>query len=88
MLVVETIRKIWLSVHRDDKSIRQTSKDLGLSRNTVRKAVRSDQTAFHYRRRSQSQPVLGAFVERLEQFLREDEKLPQRARRTAIVLFE
>ena len=28
MLTVETIRKIRLSVHRDGKSIRQTSKDL------------------------------------------------------------
>jgi transposase len=88
MLVLETIRKIRLSIRRDGKSIRQTSKDLGLSRNTIRKAVRSDQTAFHYQRRSQPRPVLGAFVERLEQALQEDEKRPKRERRTAMVLFE
>ena len=47
MLIVETIRKIRLSIHRDGKSIRKTAKELRVSRNTVRKAVRSEQTAFH-----------------------------------------
>jgi Mor family transcriptional regulator len=50
MLIVETIRKIRLSVQRDGRSIRDTAKKLGISRNTVRKAVRSQQTAFHYQR--------------------------------------
>ena len=88
MLIVETIRKIRLSVHRDGHSIRHTAKELGVSRNTVRKAVRSQQTAFTYRRSSQPRPVLGAFVERLEKALAEDGKLAKRQRRTGIVLFE
>lgn len=88
MLIVETIRKIRLSVQRDGRSIRDTAKKLGISRNTVRKAVRSQQTAFHYQRASQPRPVLGAFVERLERALAEDGKLPKRQRRTAVVLFE
>jgi Mor family transcriptional regulator len=50
MLIVETIRKIRLSVQRDGRSIRDTAKKLGISRNTVRKVVRSQQTAFHYQR--------------------------------------
>jgi transposase len=54
MLIVEIIRKIRLSIHRDGKSIRQTAKELRISRNTVRKVVRSEQTAFCYRRSSQS----------------------------------
>ena len=88
MLIVETIRKIRLSIHRGGKSIRQTAKELRISRNTVRKAVRSQQTAFTYRRSSQPRPVLGAFVEGLEQALAEDQKLAKRQRRTGIVLFE
>ena len=88
MLIVETIRKIRLSIHRDGKSIRQTAKELRISRNTVRKAVRSQQTAFTYRRSLQPLPALGAFVERLEKALAEDKKLAKRQRRTAIVLFE
>jgi hypothetical protein len=35
MLTVETIRKIRLSIHRDGKSIRQTAKELRVSRNTA-----------------------------------------------------
>ena len=84
MLIVETIRKIRLAIHRDGKSIRKTAKELRVSRNTVRKAVRSQQTAFTYRRSSQPRPVLGAFVERLEKALAEDKKLAKRQRRTGI----
>ena len=88
MLTVETIRKIRLSILRDGKSIRQTAKELRVSRNTVRKAVRSQQTAFTYRRSCQPRPAVGAFVDRLETALAEDQKLAKRQRRTAIVLFE
>jgi transposase len=62
MLVVETIRKIRLLIQRDGNSIRNTAKELGISRNTVRKALRTQQTAFSYRRRSQPRPVLRAFA--------------------------
>ena len=85
---METIRKIRLSVHRDGKSIRETAKDLRLARNTVRKAVRSEQTGFEYRRQVQPRPKLGPFVEALEQRLAEDDKLPKTRRRTAQVLYE
>ena len=87
MLIVETIRKIRLLIQRDGDSIRHTAEELGISRNTVRKAIRSQQTAFSYHRKSQPRPVLGAFVERLEKELAEDWKLAKRQRRTAIVLF-
>jgi Mor family transcriptional regulator len=52
MLIVETIRKNRLAIHRNGKSIRKTAKELRVSRNTVRKVVRSEQTAFTYRRSS------------------------------------
>ena len=78
MLIGETIRKIRLLIQRDGNSIR----------NTGRKALRSGQTVFHYSRKSQPRPVLGAFVERLEKALAVDWKLAKRQRRTAIVLFE
>jgi transposase len=85
---VETIRKIRLSVHRDGKSIRETAKDLRLARDTVRKAVRSEQTGFEYKRQVQPRPKLGPFVEALDGRLAEDQKLPKRRRRTAQVLYE
>ena len=57
MLTVETIRKIRLAVERDGKSLHQTARDLRVSRNTVRKVIRNEQTAFEYRRRVQPMPV-------------------------------
>jgi hypothetical protein len=45
MLIVETIRKIRLAIHRDGKSIRKTAKELRVSRNTVRKVVRCQPTS-------------------------------------------
>ena len=88
MLTVETIRKIRLSVHRDGKSIRQTAKDLRLSRNTVRKAIRTGETAFHYERRVQPVAKLGPYVDILDRWLEEEQKPPKRQRRTAQMLFE
>ena len=88
MLTVETIRKIRLYVHRDGKSIRQTAKDLHLSRNTVRKAIRSGGTSFEYERSNQPRPKLGPFIKKLEGYLEEDEHLPKKLRRTAQILFE
>jgi transposase len=88
MLTVETIRKIRLSVYRDGKSIRQTARDLHLSRNTVRKTIRSEETVFHYERSNQPRPKLDPFVQGLERRLEEDKRLAPRYRRTAQVLFE
>ena len=50
MLTVETIRKIRLAARDGKKSIRQITKDFNVSRNTVRKVLRSDQTHFEYHR--------------------------------------
>ena len=88
MLIVETIRKIRLSVHRDGKSLRKTAEDLNLSRNTVRKVIRSEETAFTYTRKKQPMPKLGEFVDELAGKLERDKKLPKRQRRTAQKLFQ
>ena len=85
---METIRKVRLAIHRDGKSIRKTAKDLHLSRNTVRKVIRSDQTAFEYRRRVQPHPRLGDHINLLEEQLDGDQKLPKKQRRTAQMLYE
>jgi transposase len=88
MLTVETIRKIRLARHREGKSIREIAKELNLSKNTVKKALRSKATEFCYRRKNQPRPKLGAFVEILEKKLKEDEVHPVKLRRTAQILFE
>jgi transposase len=88
MLIVETIRKIRLAYHRDRKPIRQIAREFHLSKNTVKKVIRSGATEFEYERSIQPRPKLGPFEERLAQFLSEDKDRPSRERRSAQFLFE
>jgi len=85
MLTVETIRKIRLA-SRDGKSIRQIAKHMNLSRNTVRKVLRSDKTAFEYERKQTHRPILGDYIQTLEQWLEAEQDQPRR--RSAQLLYE
>ena len=88
MLCVETIGKIRRRRLVEGESISAIARDLGLSRNTVKKALRSESGEFEYRRRRQPRPKLGAFVGTLETWLEAEEKLPLRERRTAQRIYE
>ena len=50
MLVVETIGRIRREHFVQGKSIREIARDLNLSRHTVRKVLRSEETSFSYER--------------------------------------
>jgi transposase len=69
------------------ESISSIARDLKLSRPTVRKHCRT-QSEPVYRRRKQPTPMLGAFQETLENWLRTERLLPKAQRRTARRLFE
>jgi predicted transcriptional regulator len=56
MLVVETIGRIRREHFIHGKSIKEIARDLRLSRNTVRKVLRSDETSFSYERQVQPRP--------------------------------
>src|SRR5665648_571849 len=88
MLNVENIRKVRQAHFRDGKGIREISRDLNLSRNTVRNIIRSGITDQKYERSAQPHPKLGAFIERLSELLQEDGEKPIRHRRSAQLLFE
>jgi transposase len=88
VLCVETIGKIRRRRLVQGESISAIARDLGLSRNTVKKALRSEEGAFEYRRRRQPRPKLGAFIETLTKWLEVEEKLPARERRTAQRIYE
>lgn len=88
MLIMETIRKIRLMYYREKKAIREISRALQLSRNTVRKALRSDATMFRYERQNQIYPKLGEYQTLLTTALEEDGGKPFRERRTMQVHFE
>lgn len=88
MLCVETIGKIRRRRLVQGESISAIARDLGLSRNTVKRALRSTEDGFEYRRRSQPRPKLGPFLEKLESWLEAEEKLPAREQRTAQRMYE
>jgi transposase len=69
------------------ESISSIARDLKLSRPTVRKHCRT-RCEPSYRRREQPTPMLGAFQETLETWLRTERLLPKAQRRTARRLFE
>ena len=69
MLVVETIAKIRREHFAQGKGARTIARELGLSRNTVRKVLRSGATSFDYERSEQPHRKLGLFIKRLEAML-------------------
>lgn len=88
MLVVETIGKVRRDHFVHGKTIKEIARARGLSRNTVRKVLRSGQTAFGYERTSQPMPKLGKYVNALETMLRENKVVPRRERLTLMRMFE
>ena len=69
MVSVETIGKIRRAWHVHGRSIRSIAKSTGVSRNTVRKVLRSDGSAPKYRRSEQPHAKLGDFIPELERKL-------------------
>ena len=88
MLVVETIGRIRREHFAQGKSIKEIARDLRMSRNTVRKILRSGETAFAYERDVQPQPKLGRWKADLDRMLAENAGKPLRERLTLIRLFE
>jgi predicted DNA-binding protein YlxM (UPF0122 family) len=88
MLVVETIARIRREFFVKDKSIKEIVRDLKVSRNTVRKVLRSGATAFAYEREVQPLPKLGRWKDHLDRLLVANEAKPGRERLTLIRLFE
>lgn len=88
MLVVETVGKIRRAYFVQGMAIKAISRDLRISRETVRKVIRSEETEFRYRRKEQPLPRIGPWQEMLCELLEENEKRLPRERLTLIRLFE
>ena len=88
MLVVETVGRIRREHLVQRKSIKQIARNLGISRNTVRKILRSGETSFAYERDVQPKPKLGRWKADLDRMLVENAAKSLRERLTLIRLFE
>ena len=88
MLIVETIGRIRREHFVKGKTIKEIVRDLGISRNTVRKALRSEETSFVYGRDTQPLPKLGPWSKKLDDLLETNAKKPARERLTLIRVFE
>src|SRR5438270_10304629 len=88
MLTVETIGRIRREHFLKGKTIKEIARDLKVSRNTVRKVLRSGETSFAYEREVQPRPKLGRWTTLLEELLADNAAKPARERLTVIRIFE
>src|SRR6516165_3893093 len=88
MLVVETIGRIRREHWVKGKSIKEIARDLKVSRNTVRKVLRSGETSFSYEREVQPRPKIGRWKAELDRLLTKNAESGTRERLTLIRLFE
>jgi transposase len=88
MLIVETVGRVRRDHFVKGKSIKEIARDLRISRNTVRKILRSGETSFFYEREVQPRPRLGHWKADLDRMLGENAGTTARERLTLIRLFE
>jgi hypothetical protein len=85
---VDTIARIRREFFVRGKTIKEIVRELHVSRNTVRKVLRSGATEFTYQREVQPLPKLGRWKEELDRLLAANEAKPARERLTLIRVFE
>src|SRR3954452_5486471 len=88
MLTVETIGRIRREHFIKGKTIREIARALKVSRNTVRKVLRSGETSFEYERNIQPRPKLGRWTCALDEMLGHNAAKPARKQLTLTRIFE
>ncbi|MCO5132227.1 MAG: IS21 family transposase [Xanthobacteraceae bacterium] len=88
MLIVETIARIRREHFIKGKTIKEIARDLKVSRNTVRKVLRSGETSFEYERQVQPRPKLGRWAAELDELLAANAAKSAREQLTLIRIFE
>src|SRR5438105_1325444 len=88
MLIVETIARIRREHFIKGKTIKEIARDLKVSRNTVRKVLRSGETSFEYERAVQPRPKLGRWASELDGLLIANVAKSAREQLTLIRVFE
>jgi transposase len=88
MMSVETIGRIRREHFSKGKTIKEIARELRLSRNTVRRVLRSGETQFTYEREVQPRPKLGRWTSELDELLESNEAKSARERLTVIRIYE
>ena len=88
MKCVDTIARIRREFFVQGKTIKEIVRELHVSRNTVRKVLRSGATAFEYERERQPLPRIGPWQADLDGILASNETKAVRERLTLIRVFE
>ena len=88
MVIVETIGRVRREHFVKGKTIKEIARDLKISRNTVRKILRSEETSFSYDREVQPRPKLENWSADLDRLLATNAAKPARERLTLIRIFE
>src|SRR6202023_2382297 len=88
MLIVETIARIRREHFIKGKTIKEIARDLKVSRNTIRKVLRSGETSFEYEREVQPRPKLGRWAADLDGLLASNVAKSAREQLTLIRIFE
>src|SRR4026207_2496474 len=88
MLTVETIGRIGREHFLKGKTIKEIARDLKVSRNTVRKVLRSGETSFEYERVVQPRPKLGRWAAELDGLLAGNAAQAAREHLTLLRIFD
>ena len=88
MLVVETVARIRREHFVKGKTIKEIARDLKVSRNTVRRVLRSGETSFEDEREVQPRPKLGQWTAELDELLTGNAAKAAREQLTLIRIFE
>ena len=85
---VDTIARVRREYFVRGRPIREIARELHISRNTVRRILRSGEIAFEYQRSVQPQPKLGPWREELDRLLAVNAARDRRERVTLLRIFE
>lgn len=85
---METVARIRREFLVKGKRIKEILRDLGVSRNTVRKVLRLGETGFSYERTFQPLRKLGSWSADLERLLEVNERRARRKRLTLVRIYE
>jgi transposase len=88
MKTVDTIARVRRAFYVQGWSVKRICRELHLSRNTVRKVLRSDDTSFSYERERQPMPKIGPWKEELDRLLAANHGKASRERLTLIRIYE